>query len=168
MESQEEMEKAVGVLVGNSFWKINRTGDIFSFQFGERRSTQKFRGGMAEVGSFAINVQCPWRIIEENKVLIGSGDLYYPASPSQSTIEFDWQTEPTRFDSLTENLFQGRQFDISGVESHLDASVRIRFKNKCDLEIFPDSSEGEQWRLLRPGETGFKHFVVSNQNARFE
>ena len=33
---------------------------------------------MEEVAEYALHIQCSWRIVKGNKILVGSGDFYSP------------------------------------------------------------------------------------------
>ena len=89
-----QIEKATAVLVGKALWGCTRAADLASFAFGERREAPSSGGGARPVGEFALHVQCAWRITRGDQVLVGSRDLYYPASYGDENREippdFDW------------------------------------------------------------------------------
>lgn len=88
------------VLVHKPLWACGRVSGIAMFQFGRRLTLPGGRGGTREVGEYGLHVQCGWRITQENKVLVGSRDLYCPASFDEQAHEipadFDWDSALTR------------------------------------------------------------------------
>ena len=105
---RSEIENATSALVGNALWACKRTSDLASFQFGKKRQTRTFRGVEAEVGEYALNVQCAWRLAKEDRVVAGSADLYYPSDLQiqRTPPNFDWNREPNRLDELLRLLFE--------------------------------------------------------------
>src|SRR5579862_6404080 len=103
-----EIEKATAALIGTALWSCRRTADLASFQFGQKEQAKTFRGNPVEVGEYALNVQCAWRIARENRVFVGSADLYYPSDLriERTPPDFDWSKGPNRRDELLRLLFE--------------------------------------------------------------
>src|SRR5260370_30724506 len=92
-----QIENAIAVLVGKPLWKCTRAADLASFQFRARSKVSGFRNVTKEVGEYALHVQCAWRIAREDRVIVGSRDLYYPADfleEEEVPPEFDWDRDP--------------------------------------------------------------------------
>ena len=148
------MHKLFNELVGKAMWACRRGADMATFQFGERRRVNDFYGRDTEVGEYALHVQCPWRIVRDDVVAVGSGDLYYPASYSvgdRIPEDFDWEQNANRRDTLIENFFErgNQKFTVSSVELGVGGRCRIDFAEGPYLEIFPDDSlTHEHWRLF--------------------
>ena len=162
-----QIEKATAVLVGKALWGCTRAADLASFAFGERREAPSSGGGARPVGEFALHVQCAWRITRGDQVLVGSRDLYYPASYGDENREippdFDWDRDPNRRDRLLALLFENgkREFVVGAVEAGAAGSLHIALADGVCLDVFPDDSlDDERWRLFRPGVAG-PHFVVT-------
>src|SRR5436305_330179 len=67
-------------------------GAMKVFHFSEPRPHPS--GGT--MGLYALHVQCPWRIVDQNRVVTGSADYWYPADPEMPLT--DWKpggTEPS-------------------------------------------------------------------------
>jgi len=159
-----DLDRMLARLVGKSMWIARRAADMATFQFGERRQRQTHDGRTAEVGEFALHVQCAWRILRGDKVVVGSRDLYSPANhdDSQPNPEtFDWDRDPNRRDALLHDLFDGgtRAYVVTAAQTGRAGTCGIDFDQGMRLELFPDdSSAGEHWRLF---EIGGAHVVVS-------
>lgn len=165
-----EIEAVVGALVGKNLWKWNRAADMAIFHFGERRPTRDFYGKPVEVGEHALHIQCAWRIAEQERVIVGSADLYYPpelaAKDAIAHVEGDWD-KGNRRDELLKILFENgtRSFAVHSVEVGLAASLHIFLSDGLCLDVIPDDSlPHEHWRLLRP-DSGESDFVVSGQGV---
>jgi hypothetical protein len=165
---KQEIENAVAVLLGKVLWGSHRASDMTIFQFGVRKKVTDFYGRVAEVGEYALHVQCPWRIAEEERVVVGSLDLYYPpdlkiADPVPH-LDWDWESG-NRQDELLKQMFQsGKSFQVQAIEVGAAASLHIVVREDFFLDVFPDdsvtSARHEHWRLLAPG-TERPHFVIT-------
>ncbi len=140
-----------------------------TFQFGGHNKSQDFQGRPREVGDHALHVLCAWRITQNDKVIVGNNDLYYPADYDYDgkniPEEFDWDRSPNRRDRLLAELFQGgqREFVVQGIEVQAGGALHVTLSSGLSLDVFPnDSLAQEHWRIFRPdGEE--KHFVVTGQ-----
>src|SRR5215212_7371991 len=73
-------------------WGAGRAADLLWLQFGDRRRVPAGDDGgeEREVGELALHVACPWRLRDDERVLVGSGDLLTPADPDEDPETFDW------------------------------------------------------------------------------
>lgn len=160
-------EKALAILVGKALWTCRRAADMATFQFGARVKKADFYGKTAEVGEYALHVQCAWRVARGGVIVVGSRDLYYPAGYEDDGDEipssFNWERDPNRRDTLIDELFdQGRkQFTVRRIDSGAAGRLTMELSDDVSLEVFPDYSlHAEYWRFLSPGTANMKHFVV--------
>ena len=163
---REEIQLAAAQLIGNPLWGCGRAADMATFQFGPRTERIDRHGKAYWVGEFALHVQCPWRIVREDGVVVGSQDLYYPAEYDPKIgvpEEFDWNRDPTRCYHLLSALFDNetREFIVQAIDVGSAGGVRVLLNHGLALEVFPcDSLEREHWRLFKLGSEE-KHFVVT-------
>jgi hypothetical protein len=162
-----EIENALSVLNGKALWACGRAADLASFQFGRRIPRNDFFGKPTQIGEYALHVQCAWRIVRGDRVLVGSRDLYYPAEYENEHEEFpsdfDWDRDPNRRDKLLRSLFEDgrREFMVERVEVGTAGTLRILLTESLALDVFPeDSLKHERWRLLCP-ERDEPHLVVT-------
>lgn len=71
------IHQALKPLIGLPFRSIGRATNLLWLQFGERHQIPPRRGGTKVVGDWAVNVQCPWRFIRQDRILVGYHDFYY-------------------------------------------------------------------------------------------
>src|SRR4051812_2301729 len=148
----KKMNKVPVELVGKPMWTSRRAADMATFHFGQRKEVTDYYGRSTEVGEHVLHIQCAWHIVRRDRVVVGSRDLYYPASyiDGESIPEdFDWDRDPNRRDALLHALFEGgqRKFVVLGVDVGTDGKCRIDFAEGMCLEVFPDDSFAhEHWR----------------------
>ena len=163
------VEGAVLPLIGKALWACGRAADMATFAFGQRKKIPDRRGGLREVGEYALHVQCPWRITRDELFVVGSRDLYYPADyhdiHEEVPSEFDWNRAPSRRDKLLTSLFENgsREFVVQGIEVRAAGFLHIVLADGLYLDVLPDDSlDHEHWRLFRPG-ADEPHFVVTGR-----
>lgn len=125
------------------------------FQFGGRHKRKTLRGNVCEVGDYALHIQCSWRIIRGDEILVGKEDLYQPQDSTASDTLFDWKKGNLQ-DERIKKLFADdqRQFTVVGTALRAGGELDILFDDELRLEVFPNSSlqthETEHWRLFAP------------------
>jgi hypothetical protein len=167
VDTTAETRESAAALVGTGWWAFRRTLDLAVFHFGERIQSRTLKGEMTQVRSLVLHVQCAWRIVRRDIVVVGSGDVVCPGAAAQFRADFDWTRQPTRVDDLMSALLEDgmRQFGVRSVAAGDGSSLRLGFDSDLALEILPDDSLGEEyWRLLRPG-TNEPHFVTGRASS---
>jgi hypothetical protein len=141
-------------LVGKPLWTCRRAADMATFQFGRRIQVRAHDGRSKEVGEYALHVQCDWRVVKRNAILVGSRDLYYPAGyvgGGDIPVQFNWDRDANRRDELLRALFadETKSFTVRKVVVGNAGACLIELEDDISLEIFPDdSSEDEHWRVF--------------------
>lgn len=172
------MENPVSILIGKPLWRCTRAADMACFQFGNRHKRKAPHGDDCEVGDYALHVQCSWRIIRGDEILVGKEDLYEPQDPAGADVVFDWRKGNLQ-DARIGKLFADgrRQFTVVGTALRAGGELDILFDDELRLEVFPNSSlqthDMEHWRLFAPsvgpelrGKT--PHLVFSGAGLRHE
>jgi hypothetical protein len=164
---KNQIEQATAVLIGKRLWRCTRAADLAAFQFGDRRASTTWNGEPREVGEYALHVQCSWRIVRHEKVIVAHRDLYYPAIYDETQpfpSNFNWDIQgANRRDRLIQEFFQNgsRSYRVERTEAGSAGAFRLTLEQGLALEIFPDDSfEDEHWRLFEP-DMERPHFVVS-------
>ncbi len=163
---KEQIEVALHILIGLPLWDARRASTLESFHFGTPHEVLD-RMGTSLVGTYALNVQCAWRINGPTDIIVGSSDRYLPAGgdPYQHDEDFDWDEKgANRLDERIEAFFQARRSKpliVDSISADNLGGVQMYLTEGYVLCIFPDSSfPGEHWRLLRPG-VKEEHFVIT-------
>lgn len=147
------MKQDEAQFVGMECWGWGRAADLASFQIGQQRTVVDSRGKEKTVGQFALHIQCPWRIVQGEKLVVASGDLYYRPDGSAAGPDFDWEPLGANNRDVTlERLFSASErLVIQEYRLEFAGLLRIVFTNNVCLEVFPDASaDREHWRLFQP------------------
>jgi hypothetical protein len=166
MKLQDQIIEALSVLIGLPLWEAVRAMNMEMFSFGERRKRLNRKGEEIEIGEYALHVQCPWRIIGLNRIVVGYEDRNYPEDEDS-----DWQAfnpdGPTRCEARVAawlREYSGSPLIVERVEADAVGGFKLFLHHGFILEAFPaDSLQGEyseHWRLLQPSEKK-KHFVIT-------
>lgn len=166
MKTRTETELAP--LLGLELSKVSRGASMLMCTFGPLRSIpDTYRGGERQVGDLALHLQCPWRLRDKSRILIGFTDIYYPAdlAPTEPIPQgFDWDVAGVnRCDRFFESFVPSHPVSslrVASVSADDVGGFSLLFSGRFALDVFPDSgSLDEVWRLLSPG-TDREHFVM--------
>lgn len=132
------------VLVGLKIWGPYQLADSRGFKFGDKRSVTLRSGTPAEVGQYALHMQCLWVLLD------GTTEITSSARAGGDNLLV-----------LREVFGEQHECYVVAVSEGLNARVRLDFDNGLALEFWPsDEEEGEEvWRLFRPGDAS-EHFVA--------
>ncbi len=164
-----ETDVLVRELLGKALWTCRRAADIATFQFGRRIQVKDYYGRESESGEYAMHIQCSWRIVRGGSVIVGSGDLYYPADTEDDSVpeNFDWERDPNRRDNLLQSLFNDGSLTVSDVHVGTAGTCRFEFEEDTSLEIFPnDSLPHEHWRLFATQGVGREVVITGGQHGQ--
>jgi hypothetical protein len=85
-----DFQVALQVLVGLELSRQTRAGSMQCFQFGELIIIDEKK----TIGDYGLHLQCPWRIINENEIIIGSEDVCEPIDENAEYDEnFNWDED---------------------------------------------------------------------------
>ncbi len=148
----EKLRELIGLPLSDS----HRAADMRTFQIGPITKI-----GKKVTGTFALHIQCAWRLENVDGIVTGRDDLY---SPPEETEDFDfdnwdWDCNETLQDKLI-TMFLSTSPIIEDVKTDEYGGAVIRMSNGYNLVLFPASSNDEDWRLFRPNTEG-THFVIS-------
>jgi hypothetical protein len=163
-----EVKSALGVLLGLRLSLSSYSG-LKVFGFGQ---TQRRGDGM--VAKYSLQVQCPWRLVRNERLICGSFDRFLREDGSYSDDD-DWDPfDGNLLDVILMRLFENVRtvrtrmplenktgdLVVTGVVEVDDfGGFTLRLSPDYALSVFPAGSTGEYWRLFKPGiETS--HFVV--------
>lgn len=142
-------------------------GTMKNFQFGHIRPRPSGKGS---VGSFALHVHCPWRIVSEDRIITGSTDYYEPAAGEEEP-DLDDQSGGNlqrerilalfgSYDPATESLVNdGHKLLVRAVHADRYGGLDIELSDGLRLHVLPSGAGGENWRFFPPGDAG-SHLVV--------
>jgi len=154
---------------GQPIWGWGRAADLISFQIGKERTVTDRHGLPKTVGEFALHIQCPWRVTQNEKLLVGSGDLHY-GPDGNPLLNFDSaRMGSTRCDVLLDRLFQASgALRISTASMNGAGLLKLDLTGDICVEVFPETSaDHEHWRIFAPY-TGRPHMIAKGVGIREE
>ncbi|MDC7722793.1 hypothetical protein [Priestia megaterium] len=171
---REAIRSQIGKLIGLNLQYAGRASNLFWLGFGELISVTR-RGKTEELAEYALDIQCSWRIIKDNKILVGSRDFYSPRTGwNQENDDFDWDVQGNnRFDERIESFIENTKEHVAveRVEPDEVGGLKIFLSQGYLLEVFPDTSEDDEysefWRFFNRRENS-PHFVVTGNGTENE
>lgn len=151
----------IEILKGTRLNAIGRAAAMCWISFGDLIEIES-RSGLRTVGQYALDVDCPWRIRYNSKILLASLDMFEPASTYQNDETFEWDIQGNNlFDERAAMLCSKEPIiTVRNVELSPTYDLKITFSNDYILEVFVcGSTDTEQWRLLEHGKST-SDFVV--------
>ena len=163
-----EIGAALLPLLHLPIWAAGRAADLVWLQIGERKVVPARDDGQREVGTYALHLACPWRLVDRERLLVGSGDLLTPVDPEAELETFEWDAAGANWlDHRLAELWAGfgaRPPTVQGIEPDSYGGFALHLTDGMRLEAFPNSTPTghvatEFWRLLQPS-MAIPHFVV--------
>jgi hypothetical protein len=162
----DAIHKALTPLVGLPLRSVGRDSILLWLHFGEMHEVAARGRGTKNVGDWAIQVQCSWRLCRRGRIEVAYRDYYF--SPDGDALN-DWETPgKSRFDQQAASLVAGFETTAPQVLSFTTDDVggfSLALSGDYRLDVFPDDSNSDDssehwlWRLFAPG-SDREHFVA--------
>lgn len=158
------MEALVGLELTTSFL----AADMRMFGFGPPRP--RGRGVTADL---SLHLQCPWRIVSGEAIVVSSSDLYSYGGPGDAPDEWTYDDGLSLQNQRLEQLLGPRVplgdgycyrsgLVVTAASKSANGDLAIAFSTGPILQVFPVSTDDEQWRLFVPG-GGAAHLVFGGE-----
>lgn len=163
---RSDLLSALRPLVGLQLAIARDAADTKNFQFGRIRPHPTGKG---TVGQYALHISCPWRITGPLGIVTGSADRHEAPVPDEAVSEENWCGGDLQSKKLSELLGGsdpetrsilnvGTLLLVQAVDADKDGEIELALSGGYSLQIFPDGSRHEAWRLFVPGDKA-SHFV---------
>ncbi|MDK4735861.1 hypothetical protein [Rhizobium sp. CNPSo 3490] len=130
--------------------------DMKIFHFGAIRPHPSGKG---TVGAYALHLQCPWRLVAKNTVVTGTSDRFVEPTDGSEIDDDDPRTgnlQLIKIASLLKAYDEATYSFVNATEQLVVVSVTADNYGGADLllsddyrlQIFPDGSLEENWRLV--------------------
>jgi hypothetical protein len=155
-------------LIGLELSRQTRAANMQCFHFGKL----VFLNEKKSLSEFSIHLQCPWRITNQSKIIVGDKDLYEPINEDSEYDEnFDWDIIGGNLrDVKLEQFLEPKKIVVCNITTDDFGGFEIEFTDNSRLTVFPTLTRnyqyGEFWRVLGRKFIGekvskeTKHFVV--------
>jgi hypothetical protein len=155
---KDRITTTLETLAGLALVRSGTAAGMVSFLFGRA-------GEDTTDGESSLHLQCPWRIVLNDKIVVASSDVFFPGDDREDIEEFDPDEETSLFETRISAWFDSGDAEsriVDGVRADALGGFLMLLRGGATLEAFPAHSMhgnySEYWRLLRPGA---RHFVVS-------
>jgi hypothetical protein len=159
------IRRALTPLIGLPLRNISRSASMLSIHFGYPRVVPDRDGSAKAVPDWTIQVQCPWRISQGDRIVIAYRDFYYSDVPLSNLAVMS----KSRFNSVLDTLSE--EFDatppaVEAVEADDTGGFSVSLSHNYRVEVFPGETteSGKQWRIFQPGIQG-ESFVFPPSEA---
>ncbi len=129
---------------------IGRASDLLWLQFDELITIKNYKGMDIKKGSMGLNIQCTWRFIKKDKIILGNNDIYMPIKENFHD-EFDWsKIGESAFDEKSKKIIQDLlPLTISTILLSKTGDLKIIFDKEVVLEVIVNGAvKTEFWRFI--------------------
>lgn len=158
-----KIEQALQVLIGQEFTNNGGAVSMEFLHFGVHSIFEK--NGYIK-GIYRLHIQSPWRIIQDDKLLIGYFDIYEPDSEHQDvkSEDFDYTKGNLRDEKMKQLLQKTPRLKVETIQVDNMGGFVLYFSKNTRLEVIPMSTKtdghNEYWRFINQEEENNPHFVV--------
>jgi hypothetical protein len=158
--NKEYAMSILNVLKGAKLLKLTRAAQMPCFQFSDALSGSP---------KFQLHIQCSFRFVSKEKVVVASSDVYQPNSSYEVNNDFDFENfewdivGQNRFDEIVKNIITPNMdfFIIESIELSAFGDLRIYFSNDFVLDVYIDTSGSEEcWRFFNKTNSN-AHLVIT-------
>lgn len=155
----------------------HRAANMAVLGFGQSVTTLDFRGNPRENARFRLHLQCPWRLVRGDSILLGFFDMFEPADASIDRADFDWTSMRSLLDESCDRFLKSIAEAppiVQNVEADNYGGFRLVFSGEVQLHVFPtrqstprdeQGCSSEVWRFFGHRSDG-EHFVVDDQGIQ--
>lgn len=155
---EKNIEQSINKVHKKKFLCLGRATNLLWIQFGNILKLKNFKNEEIEKGEYVFHIQCPWRFIQKNKILLGNEDIYQ----SEEYIEnFDWTKKGTSIFDKKESSINELLKNTKVKEVYLNSlgDLKIIFTNEVIFEVFLNTSlKMESYRFINNKTR--EHFVI--------
>ena len=172
MKLRDQVAQALAPLVGLPLRDTGRALNMQMFDFGKPCKYHNYKGQEIEGWGYALHIQCPWRVIGPDGIVVGDRDSCYPADESAEWEGFD--PDEGKPSHLEAGIFPWMEkyadepLTVERVEADSVGGFQLFLTEGFVLEAFPsDSLKGEyseHWRIFRPAQDN-SHFVMTGHGV---
>lgn len=149
IDTSTEVTRRLSALIGLEVSWVGHAVDMLTMQFGPQKPFSSRRGRVLEGGSWALHVQCNWRIEEAGNIIATRSDLSGPDEKAHGTarrlMDLFVTTEPATVLSISAD-------DAGGFV--------VSFSGQLQLTVIPDGIAGdEDWRFFAPRDDS-AHLII--------
>lgn len=163
MSAIQAIESALNPLIGLKLVHTSRAADMQCFHF----SSSEWEVCKVTKSFWSLHIQCPWRICDETRIVVGHTDMYEPVEEDAPYDEsFNWDVKGGNLrDAKLAFMMQSPSPLVQTVAADALGGLEMRLEQGLVLSAFPTLTRkhdyGEYWRVFNASEEDSAHFVAS-------
>jgi hypothetical protein len=137
----QQIAEALSRLVGLPLWGSHRALNMQMFAFGARKAAKNHKGEEIEFGEYALHVQCTWRIVSSDRIIVGSEDRHYPAQGVSFWKDFNSDLDSSLLDSRVSHWLDEHKSNplrVKRISPGPPAGFQLYLERGFVLEVFPE------------------------------
>ena len=154
-------------LIGTKFQHISRCCELVCMGFGDMHSHVNSKGVSKMRAKYALDISCPFRILKNATIIVGSDDLFIPSSAKAD--------EPVNLDISNSVLFDEKVTDINNTidneyvtEIKLEPCGDLQIKlSTLVIQLFVATADYEAWRLFETDSKN-RHLVAKGSRPELQ
>ena len=159
-----QINDEVKILIGKKVLEFGRAADLLWIALDGLIDFKSILDGkISKKPKYALHVMCPWRLVQDNKIVLAAHDMYWPPNAGDSLDDFDWNAQGNnRFDVRAceiNDIMEEKAVTISAADVSELGDLTIQMTDGFCLQVLVcNSMRKEYWRML--DFVGDRHIVV--------
>lgn len=141
-------------LIGQPLVDMWRVLNMAVFAFGDDVKWISTDSGERTGSRYALHVQCPFRLLRNGRVLVGSDDLWVEAK-NPSAVRSSEGQEETYYDLVVSRIVRGTKESpliVRSIRTSGCGDLALDLSDGVAIEVVPTSARpSEAWRFLERG-----------------
>lgn len=158
MEFNRVAEYIQDSLMGKRLRYILRSCDLIDFGFGDTFIRKNRYGKNVEVAALSLHLQCPFRITRQDRILIGSDDLFFSSSSEDDNVDLRMKDTCILDDKLKSLQGIFSKESVTGVSVSPCGDIFIQLSTLNVSAFCTGSTANEMWRFFETGTD--KHHII--------
>ena len=159
------IEETLSKILNEPIRNIRRAAATGMIDFGQDKISKDSHGRERILTQYALHLQCAFRIIDSDKVIVANLDMFEPNSKTKWSENFDWDVFGANlYDEKCQLLvreLEDTSIIVTAVKASCFGDLKIFLSNGYVIEVMNNLSCNEEiWRFFEPG-TENAHFVFT-------
>jgi hypothetical protein len=159
----EKINKILLDIIGLPLTRTTRAANMECLKFGTLYLKDR-EGQTWNYGEFGLHIQCPWRLTNDQEIIVGSNDLYEQADETADYDEnFNWEEYNANLrDVKLDQFISDNKHIVKSAIADKFGGLQIVFDSNVVLTVFPviaSKADNEYWRLIDNRDETKNHYA---------
>ena len=134
-----EITRKLSIVLSKPFRYIGRASNMAWLGFGQDVSGEDFHGKKRILAQYALHVQCSFRVVHLNKIILGNSDIFEPNTQTKCMENFNWDVMGGNlYDEKSQILIEelkNESIVVSNVEVSCWGDLKLELTDGYVIEI---------------------------------